>query len=75
MYDTKMKANTWLDSVPTKVHDEASKAGKFDDGFMTSAEGETPTPKSTQPAGSYPLASESEGSFAKPTHVPGAIKP
>lgn len=57
------------------VHDKPSTAGKFNFGFMEKAESETPTPKSKQPAGTYPITESKETPNAKPEHVQGAIKP
>jgi len=69
-------ASSWATKPTPKVHDKASDAGKFDDSFMGSGKNDdTATPKSTQPAGSYPIAGGSEGTFAKPTHAAGTLIP
>ena len=55
------------------VHDKASKSGKFDFAFMDKGESEKATPKSKQPAGTYPL-SEKSNTFAKQDYGPGLGK-
>ena len=55
------------------VHDKTSKAGKFNFSFMEKGEKETATPKSKQPAGTYPIGSGSEGKNAKPTQPAGSL--
>ena len=58
------------------VHDTASSAGKFDFGFMgESKNDDTQTPKSDQPAGTYPLTSKDDTTFAKPTQPDGSLIP
>lgn len=72
MADTTMKANTWMESVPGKVHSVSSGPGKFSFGFM--GEGtETPMAKPTHASGTFPIAGGKEEPYAKPTHAPGTL--
>ena len=67
-----MKASSWADKATPKVHDTASSAGKFDNGFLADKDS-AGYAKPAQPAGTFPLSSGECGPMAKPTHAPGTL--